>query len=341
MRLKREVELLKRGSVSKEEYPGITFVAEHFYGYERQIQVRYVVGSSGEYHTHDHPQFYYCVSGSFSHITREKVTKIGAGELVIVPPGELHTFDFDRNGEIINVNLGFGLLDTNPGELSDNLIAHTFLINFTTELKFSLPCVVSLSEDSAQKAKALLRPLADLKYARPSESWRAAIKGINAFFALPEFSFTEEKHTRVRKVRDEKLVPIMRTVVYMNKNFSKKIHCEDLLKISQMCRTDFYTLIKKTVGEKYSIYLQKIRVLRAHRALGFTDYSFSYIADMCGFGSVTYFGKCYKKYRGYTPKEERAALDELRERYSGIRISHEFFEPEEIENSQKPLDKPR
>ncbi|MBQ6698220.1 MAG: helix-turn-helix transcriptional regulator [Oscillospiraceae bacterium] len=186
-----------------------------------------------------------------------------------------------------------------------------------------------------------MRPRADLKYVKPSKSWQAAMKGINEFFSLPELVLDDEKRARVSKVRDEKLIPIIRTVVYMNKNFSKKIHCEDLLKISQMCRTDFYTLIKKTVGEKYSIYLQKIRVFRAHRALGFTDYSFSYIADMCGFGSVTYFGKCYKKYRGYTPKEERAALNELRERYSGIRISHEFFEPEEMKNSQKPLDKPR
>lgn len=330
-----EAEFMKRGSVPKDEYPEITFATEHFYAFERQVHGRYVVSTSSEYHSHDFPQFYYCTVGSFNHITRTEITNIGAGELVIVPPGEIHTFKCDTDSEIININLGFELLATNLGELSEPLIAHTFLSNFSSELMFDVPRVVSLGRNSAAKGKMLLRPLAEMNYKKPSEDWQTALKGLNEFFALPEFALTTERSARVRKVRDAKLIPIIRTVMYMNKNFSRKIHCEDLLKISQMCHTDFYTLIKKTVGEKYSIYLQKIRVLRAHRALGFTDYSFSYIADLCGFGNTTYFGKCYKKYRGYTPKEERAVLEQLRKEYTGIRISHEFFEPETTKDSQE------
>ena len=97
---------------------------------------------------------------------------------------------------------------------------------------------------------------------------------LNKIFALPEFEFDTNHERAVKTVVYDKLIPALRAVEYMNDKFSDKIHCEDLLRVSGFCRTDFYKMIKKTVGETYSIYLQKVRVKRAHRALGFSEYSF-------------------------------------------------------------------
>lgn len=323
-----------RLNVSREEFPGLSFEFEHFHGRNSKVHTRKVISTSSTPHIHDFPQFYYCVSGSCHQIKEKKEYVIYPGDIIFINPGEVHSFYLDDpDSHIVNFNMSFEFLQKHHNKLSDSAIMFLFLGRFSEELKTQLPIMLSLGESSRAASEKKFSELIRLDGKKESDV-NELISLINGIFELPEFSFPQEIMKNVREVITSRLLSSLRAVTYMNSNFSKKIHCEDLLKISGLCRTDFYKAIRKTVGETYSIYLQKVRVKRAHRALGFSEYSFSYISDMCGFGSVTYFGKCYKKYRGYTPKEERAALKELLATYPGIRVNHDFFAAEYIDSKR-------
>lgn len=328
------VKIVGRLNVSHEEFPGLGFEFEHFFGRDEKIHTRKIVSSAAVPHIHDFPQFYYCASGTCRQIEGGREYILRPGDMIFIRQGEVHNFFFDDlNGHIINFNISFEFLQKYYNKLSATAVAFLFLGNFSEELDFTLPVTVSLGENSRKVAEKALLELEENDNKKEYDI-ENVINLINRVFSISEFQLPKAVMKKTDDVISGRLLPVLRAVSYMNKNFSKKVHCEDLLKVSGLCRTDFYKTIKKTVGETYSIYLQKIRVKRAHRALGFSEYSFSYISDMCGFGSATYFGKCYKKYRGYTPKEERAALHELLERYPGIRVSHEFFEADYIDNKR-------
>ena len=315
-----------RGDVPHDKYPGMDYEFEHFFGRKGKINIRKVIKMTGYNHIHDFPQIYYCHKGKMRHYVDGETYDLSDGNIFVIPAGAIHSFDVEEAGEIINFNISFELLHGKTNSLSVNAIAYLFLSRFWGD-EFCFSSVRRLSESSMQITYDAIRRLERLGKEKECDM-RGIVGSINEIFALSEFELGEAQKKFAESIISDKLIPAFRAVSYMNSNFSKKIHCEDLLRVSGLCRTDFYRAIKKAIGETYSIYLQKLRVRRAHRALGFSNYSFSYISDMCGFGSPTYFGKCYKKYRGYTPKEERAALSELLRNYPQIRVTHDFFEVE-------------
>ena len=315
-----------RLDVPYDKFPGIDFEFEFFFGRELKVHTRVVVPKISYFHTHDFPQVYYCNKGIMRMGVENDSYELSEGNMILIPAGAKHSFELKEGNEIVNFNISFEWLLKKTNLLSTEAVAFLFLNRFF-DGEVSFPILRKLSPESRKVAYDCFSVLMQLQ--REKEIDRAIVfNEVNKIFALPEFALTASEKNWADSIISDRLIPALRAVGYMNSNFSKKIHCEELLRVSGLCRTDFYKAIKKTIGDTYSIYLQKVRVKRAHRALGFSNYSFSYISDMCGFGSPTYFGKCYKKYRGYTPKEERAALRELLERYPGIRVSHDFFEAE-------------
>ncbi len=330
--IQKEVEVVGRLNVPYDKFPGIEFEFEFFFGRKIKIYTRVVVPKISYFHTHDFPQIYYCHKGKMRMVIEGDSYDLSEGNMIVIPAGAMHSFVLKEGNEIVNFNMSFEWLLKKTKLLSSEAVAFLFLNRFSNG-EFSFPIFRQLSPESRVIAYGCFNVLMQLQ--EKKEIDRAIVFAeVNKIFALPEFALTDSKKNYADSMISDRLIPALRAVGYMNSNFSKKIHCEDMLHVSGLCRTDFYKAIKKTIGDTYSIYLQKIRVKRAHRALGFSNYSFSYISDMCGFGSPTYFGKCYKKYRGYTPKEERAALRELLERYPGIRVSHDFFEAEYIDSKR-------
>jgi len=134
------------------------------------------------------------------------------------------------------------------------------------------------------------------------------------------------------KIFDMRIKPVISAMEYLNTHYAKKVRCEDILREILLCSTDFYEYFRSFIHTTYSLYLQTVRVSRAHRAIAFTPYSLSYIANMCGFGDNTYMTKCYKKHKGYTPTEERMRMNISKPEYSHLRVSHDFFDlPEDTD----------
>jgi hypothetical protein len=62
-----------------------------------------------------------------------------------------------------------------------------------------------------------------------------------------------------------------------------------------------------------SRYYLKLRLDRARQLLKQTTCSIIEVASMCGFISAPHFSRCYRKYIGISPKEERVAMWSLKQ----------------------------
>jgi len=88
---------------------------------------------------------------------------------------------------------------------------------------------------------------------------------------------------------------------YLECNFCNKLSLEDISGYVGMSRTYFSQFFKTQYKEGFSDYLTRVRVEKASVMLLHSDKSLPSIADECGFKTVQYFTRAFKKVKGITP----------------------------------------
>ncbi len=295
------------------------------------LAVRYVKYSDypgDEYHHHDFPQVWYCLSGKYTHIVDDTVYECEGGSMIIVPPGSFHNYAVEPGNttELICLEGTYFFFSEFAEPHRTDIITNIFCHHFSEELGFPREYFIEFHSEEREELERLLIALSKEDYKRKISDFGSVKSKIGKLFSLPTFSLTEEQHRNAKAFISNKLTPMMNSIEYMNKNYSKKIHREELIKISTLCQTDYFKLIKKIVGSTYSIYLQMIRLRRAQTMITFSTFSFTYIADKCGFGNRTYMGKLFKKYYGKTMSEDRDGRDEHIAAYPHMIMTHEFWD---------------
>lgn len=98
----------------------------------------------------------------------------------------------------------------------------------------------------------------------------------------------------------------------MEANLEEPIALEELASFVGICRRQLERLFLKHLNCTPSRYYLKLRLDRARQLLKQTTCSIIEIANMCGFVSAPHFSRCYRKYIGVSPKEERAVMWSLK-----------------------------
>lgn len=249
-------------------------------------------------HYHDFPQIWYCAKGEYFHTVGEETLHCKPGSLIIVPSGVAHYFEIpDESGcELYQTNLLFNLF-RNFSELSElQCAAFTFLPAFSAELKFEAGTEYILAGEEKAAADAVFARLYEYDSAKTPQTLSSYRNLFFSLFALSPFALSEKVRLSAEKFLRGKFIPLLRTVYYMNINFGSKITRDELILLSGLCQTDYFRYIKRITGTTFSTYLQRIRVRHAIVLATFSPYSLSYIADICGFGDLTYMENRIKKY---------------------------------------------
>ncbi len=103
----------------------------------------------------------------------------------------------------------------------------------------------------------------------------------------------------------------------MEANIEEPIELEELACFVGISRRQLERLFLKHLNCTPSRYYLKLRLNRARQLLKQTTNSIIEVASMCGFVSAPHFSRCYRKYLGVSPKEERAAVWSMEELDSG------------------------
>lgn len=267
---------------------------------------------------YDYPEIWYCKKGNYLHYTEKGCFECSPGSVVIIPPGMLHSPKIQKNDDVLveQISLTTDCYAALPVAVHISAITHLFLPNFSDRLGYSVPSFVQLSNESQKQANRLIET--------PS------LQGITQFFKLPEFFLSDDKKAAAIHVAQSILYPLLQAITYMNKNYAMSITMEDMCKLTGLCRSYYHSAFKCFLGISSSVYFVMLKVTRAQFAIAHTNYSLLYISDMCGFASSSYMTKCYKKYKGFLPKLDRARLRKYRKRYPDITISHNYFFTDQI-----------
>lgn len=118
----------------------------------------------------------------------------------------------------------------------------------------------------------------------------------------------EQQRTPLRRLLTTAQPKLAEVTELMEANIEEPIELEELASFVGISRRQLERLFLKHLNCTPSRYYLKLRLDRARQLLKQTNCSIIEVASICGFVSAPHFSRCYRKYIGISPKEERAAL---------------------------------
>jgi len=270
-------------------------------------------------HYHDFAQLWYCTAGQYIHTVDGVTRTCRAGSLVIVPPGVTHCYKVEKGLSVAFVQLNFMFTYFGKSDSDITAVTRLFFYAFHDKLGFEPELFFEFSGNEKEHIDAVIQKLI---------SHSGALEQTLRIFTPGKLSLPESVLLRARKFREQKYIPLIRTVYYMNLNFMRRITVDELLEISGLSRTQYFKFFRLAFGVTFSTYLQLIRVSHAAVLCKFTRYSFSYIADMCGFGNHAYMINRIKKLSAHwsTPSEMRRDRRNQISQYPDMLMSRNEYE---------------
>lgn len=112
-------------------------------------------------------------------------------------------------------------------------------------------------------------------------------------------------------VIDEKLCNASRidnVISYLNKHYHRKMDLSEIASHASMNPAAFCRFFKSKTGKTFKNYVLDMRISYARKLLLMDDMNISQISVKCGFDTISYFNKTFKKHSGYSPTEYRKMM---------------------------------
>lgn len=98
---------------------------------------------------------------------------------------------------------------------------------------------------------------------------------------------------------------LLETVGYMQSQLEMPAPIPELAAKVQISERELERLFQKYLDSTPVAFYRHLRLEKSRLLLQQTSHSITNIAIRCGFGSASYFSRCYSKHYGFPPKEER------------------------------------
>ena len=255
-------------------------------------------------HYHHELEVSYVKSGSGSYVVGDRTYDIQQGDVFIFNNIEPHKISYiNPQQKLVNSVIMFDprFIWSIEGNLFDSKYLDPFfnrIEHFSNRLDRNNPDtieIVKLFHDL--EGEFLKKP--------PEYKLMVKVKLLNLLVTLIRYygynEGSEINHTK----RKQDLIKINNIVDYIDHNFTKKIHQENIAKILHMNPSYSTMFFKKYLGVSPSEYISKRRVNMAIEYLKNTDKTMIDISGLCGFDSVSNFYKIFKKLSGKVPSNFR------------------------------------
>lgn len=243
-------------------------------------------------HYHSSYEIYYLLSGERYYFIKDKLFHIKKGDIVLIPPYEIHaTINSENKGyERSLFTFKKDFLEEEFERFSD--------INFTKCFEQGL-YVISLDPQEQIIMEEMFDRL--IKYYYNEETEKIKLTVMNFLMQIN----SKETSVRTDKIND---IPIVQKTVsdimgYINSNYKDNLSLDEVSKRFFISPCYLSRNFKKSSGLSFVDYVNNVRIKEAKRLLAETDETVLEVAEKTGFMSNTHFGRTFKKICGISPLE--------------------------------------
>lgn len=224
-----------------------------------------------------------------------------AGDLLILPPNQLHSAYTIQKQELVYYALVFhpALLGANTGDRCAGECVRP-LMNGTLKI---VPHITPAMEGYSQ-----LRACADSMFQCVSQNTPHADMLLKSELLRLFWVLEGNEKLLSREPAQESGREDMRPAIeYLMEHFREEISVEELARLSHLSKSYFMSCFKKAAGVSAMEYLAQLRIHAACEALSGSQERVSEIAYRCGYGNLSNFNRQFKRIAGCSPKEYRRA----------------------------------
>ena len=240
----------------------------------------------------------YIREGIGMYLLESDLRPVNEGDLFIIPPKVAYSFSAVELGDEYNENIDAVVLRF------DNAWLTNLLTVFGTMNKVVLK-VREMSDPYAVEGPKWMKLSALLNELPKAVSSKKAV----LILEILELISSQKDMICIHQLKpiheltlEEKKERIER---YINTNILGKISLEEVATYLGMNRTYFCMFFKRHYGKGFADYLNDLRIDKAASLLLQGDRTIAEIAGECGFKTVPYFTRAFKRSKGLTPGEYR------------------------------------
>lgn len=245
-------------------------------------------------HWHNNLEFDLVLEGMIKGKINRKQIIVHAGEFFFVNSGELHETDANDRNQICSITI---------------LLSYNLLNEYCSDI--DLYYFDFIGNEYAQKeVKNLIIECAHL-YQEKKEFYELEISIVlrKICSILLKECKKKKQDVNYNKYEQKSMITIKKAIAYMEKNYENDISLKNIADEIGMAPTYFSRFFKRTTGETFYCYLNKIRLYYAHKELINSDASITEIALNNGFPNVKSFIESFKKVYKVTPVKYKKYLD--------------------------------
>lgn len=255
------------------------------------------------FHWHDEFEMIYILKGKGIFFVNGFKNVCQAGDLIIVPPGSIHSIDQNQNDfvEYFNIIFSLSLLEENPESQCFR--------NYLSQLSEN-DCMKELflrSDSPVCKRLSLL--VCDLISHGHAEypGYEMIIKArlFEIIFILYNENLNGKKFSPQNQREKENALRLKKVLSYMKEHFAEKITIEEVSEIISLSESRFMTFFKNQTGTSFIKYLNDYRLEASAEQLLQTRKTVTQIALDNGFENISYFVRAFKSKYNSTPHEYR------------------------------------
>ncbi|MBU5444158.1 AraC family transcriptional regulator [Paenibacillus sp. MSJ-34] len=246
-------------------------------------------------HWHTAAEIIMPLENRYTVIVNDTTYVLEPGDILILPPGELHEIVAPEDGKRIILQFDFSLL--------------YHLKGFDSAFHLLRPSCLIAGKRHQELSRSLQQLLLDLKdeyFGNSLLKEPAAYALLIQFFVLIGRNVINGE-ARSHKTKGPKyhknIDKFLKVCNYMNEHCTEDIQVEELAELAGFSKFHFTRLFKEFIGMSYYDYLNQHRIMHAERLLIDPNISVTEVAMRSGFGSLATFNRVFKAYKKCTPTQ--------------------------------------
>ena len=251
--------------------------------------------SMASVHAHAEWELYFLLSGERRYFIRDHVVPVKAGDLILVPSGEIHK----------SLQAGEGPHERISVEFRREFLPACLEMNGACRLEsiFQGGFRLSMIESDQGRIRVELFRLLDV-VREAGAGWEDAARIIVSNLLLQIAQICRQsaalEHTALPQPT---WFPIL--LRHLAAHASEPIALADAAEVVYLHPSYLSRAFRRITGMTFLDYLSNLRVREARKLLETTNMPLQRIAEACGLGDVTHFGRVFRRVTGQTPGKYR------------------------------------
>lgn len=242
-------------------------------------------------HAHQHCELFFLLSGQRRYFVGHSIYLVEAGDLVIIPPNQLHRTTQTTKATYERYLLNFYVEDHRSFGQSIGDDAFKQLLRGGC---------VSFPPDIARDIRQVMMKI-EHEQSTPSAYAKPVISNLIQSILLDALCHGQEKEPYHGECADK----VQQVARYITYHYDEPITLSSAASMAIMETTYFSKQFKALTGFGFYKYLTHTRIQASERLLSETKLSINEVAERCGFSEANHFGNVFKRWVGMSPTEYR------------------------------------